>query len=140
LMREATSAMSQGLLILHDGTIVFSNNSLPAMLEIPETLGSTGGLWRDVFRFCVKRGDLGPADEPMETLRAWEENVSNGKSVEAPFKVEGREWGRVQVNLSGSAHWLAGFTGVTEVKEREAQLPRLVQRAEAAGKAKSEFL
>ena len=140
LMREATSAMSQGLLILHDGTIVFSNNALPAMLEIPETLGSIGGLWRDVFRYCVKRGDLGPTDEAMETLRVWEENVSNGKSVEATFKVEGRKWIHVEANLSGSDHWLAVFTDVTEVKEREADLTRLVQRAEAADKAKSEFL
>ncbi|MFN7104303.1 MAG: PAS-domain containing protein, partial [Pseudorhizobium sp.] len=140
LMRDATSAMSQGLLILHDGTIVFSNNALPAMLEIPEALGSPGAQWREVFRFCVKRGDLGAADEAMETLRHWEENVSQGNSVEVTFKVDGRKWIHVEANLSGNDHWLAVFTDVTEVKEREAELTRLVQRAEAADKAKSEFL
>ena len=140
LMREATSAMSQGLLILHDGTIVFSNNALPTMLEIPESLGSPGALWRDLFRFCVKRGDLGPTDEAMEALRAWEENVSTGQSVAATFCVEGRKWVQIEANLSGSDHWLAVFTDVTEIKEREAELTRLVQRAEAADKAKSEFL
>lgn len=140
LMREATSAMSQGLLILHDGTIVFSNNALPSMLEIPEELGEPGALWRDVFRHCVKRGDLGPTDEAMETLRAWEENVSQGTSVEATFRIEGRKWIHVEANLSGSEHWLAVFTDVTEIKEREQELTRLVQRAEAADKAKSEFL
>ncbi|HEX2147252.1 MAG TPA: PAS-domain containing protein, partial [Pseudorhizobium sp.] len=140
LMREATSAMSQGLLILNEGTIVFSNNALQAMLEIPEDLGNTGGLWRDVFRYCVKRGDLGPTDEAMETLRTWEENISQGKSVEATFKIGGRKWIHVEANLSGSDHWLAVFTDVTEVKEREQELTRLVQRAEAADKAKSEFL
>lgn len=140
LMREATSAMSQGLLILHDGTIVFSNNALATMLEIPEELGNPGAQWRDVFRHCVKRGDLGPSDEAMETLRAWEENVSQGNSVEATFKIEGRKWIHVEANLSGSDHWLAVFTDVTDVKEREQELTRLVQRAEAADKAKSEFL
>ena len=140
LMREATSAMSQGLLILHDGTIVFSNNALPAMLEIPESLGAPGSLWRDVFRFCVKRGDLGPTDEAMETLRLWEENVSEGRSVQATFRIEGRKWINVEANLSGSDHWLAVFTDVTDVKDREAELTRLVERAEAADRAKSEFL
>ncbi|MCJ8519493.1 PAS domain S-box-containing protein [Pseudorhizobium tarimense] len=140
LMREATSAMSQGLLILHEGTIVFSNNALPTMLDIPEELGDPGALWRDLFRHCVKRGDLGPTDEAMETLRAWEEDVSQGKSVEATFKIEGRKWIQVEANLSGSDHWLAVFTDVTDVKERERELTRLVQRAEAADKAKSEFL
>jgi PAS domain S-box-containing protein len=140
LMRDATSAMSQGLLILHDGMIVFSNNALPAMLEIPEALGSPGAMWREVFRFCVKRGDLGPTDEAMETLRTWEESVSQGQSVEVTFKVDGRKWIHVEANLSGNDHWLAVFTDVTDVKEREAELTRLVQRAEAADKAKSEFL
>ncbi|WP_244665757.1 response regulator [Pseudorhizobium halotolerans] len=140
LMREATGAMSQGLLILHDGVIMFSNKSLPAMLEIPESLGSPGSLWRDVFRYCVKRGDLGPTDEAMEILRLWEENVSQGNSVEATFRIEGRKWINVEANLSGDDHWLAVFTDVTDVKEREAELTRLVERAEAADRAKSEFL
>lgn len=140
LMREATSAMSQGLLVLHDGTIVFSNNALSAMLEVPESFSAPGALWRDVFRFCVKRGDLGPADEAMEMLRTWEENVSAGNSVSATFCVEGRKWVQVEANLSGSDHWLAVFTDVTEIQERETELRRLVQRAEAADKAKSEFL
>ena len=140
LMREATGAMSQGLLILHDGTIMFSNASLAAMLEIPESLGAPGSLWRDVFRYCVKRGDLGPTDEAMETLRLWEENVAQGNSVQATFRIEGRKWVNVEANLSGDEHWLAVFTDVTEVKEREAELTRLVERAEAADRAKSEFL
>ncbi len=140
LMREATGAMSQGLVILHDGTVVFSNNALQGMLEIPETLGIAGSLWRDILRFCVKRGDLGSADAAMETLRTWEDNVAAGKAVSATFCVEGRKWVQAEVNVSGSDHWLAVFTDVTEMKEREVELTRLVDRAEAADKAKSEFL
>jgi PAS domain S-box-containing protein len=140
LMREATSAMSQGLLILHDGTIVFSNNALSAMLEIPETFSTPGALWRDLFRYCVKRGDLGPIEEAMEALRTWEDNIGAGRSVSATFCVDGRKWVQVEANLSGSEHWLAVFTDVTEIQERETELRRLVERAEAADKAKSEFL
>mgnify|MGYP003626782111 CR=1 FL=1 len=46
----------------------------------------------------------------METLRAWEENVSQGDSVEVTFKVDGRKWIHVEANLSGNDHWLAVFT------------------------------
>src|SRR3546814_13228397 len=53
LMREATGAMSQGLLILHEGTVVFSNNALPAMLEIPEPLGEPRSEERRVGKECV---------------------------------------------------------------------------------------
>src|SRR3546814_11763762 len=98
-MREATGAMSQGLLILHEGTVVFSNNALPAMLEIPEPLGEPSSLWRDLFRFCVKRGDLGPAAEALEALRSWEDNVNAGKPVEGTFYVEDSTWVQVQAQL-----------------------------------------
>lgn len=140
LMRDATSAMSQGLLILHDGEIIFSNDALPAMLDMPAEMVGAGGLWRDLFRYCVERGDLGTSEEAAATLQAWEDNVAAGKPVFAAFRVEGRKWIQVEAKLTGSDHWLAVFTDVTEMKSREEELTRLLQRAEAADRAKSEFL
>jgi len=140
LMRDATSAMSQGLLILHDGEIIFSNDALSNMLDMPAEMVMPGGMWRDIFRFCVERGDLGTPEEAAETLRAWEENVAIGRPVHASFRVEGARWIQVEGNLTGSDHWLAVFTDVTDMKDREEELTRLLQRAEAADRAKSEFL
>ena len=140
LMRDATSAMSQGLLILHDGEIIFSNDALSHMLDMPAEMVLPGGLWRDIFRFCVERGDLGTPEEAAETLRVWEENVAIGRPVHASFRVEGAKWIQVEANLTGSDHWLAVFTDVTEMKQREEDLTRLLHRAEAADRAKSEFL
>ncbi len=140
LMRDATSAMSQGLLILHDGEIIFSNDALPAMLDMPAEMVCAGGVWRDLFRYCVERGDLGTPEEAAATLMAWEDNVAAGKPVFAAFRIEGAKWIHVEAKLTGSDHWLAVFTDVTEMKSREEELTRLLQRAEAADRAKSEFL
>ncbi|MBW6423173.1 response regulator [Rhizobium sp. XQZ8] len=140
LMRDATSAMSQGLLILHDGEIIFSNDALSAMLDMPAEMVMPGGLWRDIFRFCVERGDLGTPEEAGVTLRTWEENVAIGRPVHASFRVHGTKWIQVEANQTGSDHWLAVFTDVTDMKDREEELTRLLQRAEAADRAKSEFL
>ncbi len=140
LMRDATSAMSQGLLILHDGEIIFSNDALSSMLDMPADMTRAGCVWRDIFRFCVTRGDLGTAEETSEILRNWEESVAAGKPVSATFRVHGRKWIHVDANITGSDHWLAIFTDVTEAKEREGELTRLLHRAEAADRAKSEFL
>lgn len=140
LMRDATSAMSQGLLILHDGFIVFSNNALATMLELPEELAANGSAWRDIFRFCLKRGDLGDHEQALTAVRAWETAVEAGKPVAITFRVDDRKWVQVDANLTGDDHWLAVFTDITEMKEREHDLTRLLQRAEAADRAKSEFL
>lgn len=140
LMRDATSAMSQGLLILHDGLIVFSNNALAAMLDLPDDLAGIGSAWRDIFRFCQKRGDLGSHDQAMDALRSWETSMELGKSVALTFLIAEKKWVQIEAKLTGDDHWLAVFTDVTELKQREQDLTRLLQRAEAADRAKSEFL
>ncbi|MGI2031415.1 response regulator [Rhizobium panacihumi] len=140
LMRDATSAMSQGLLILHDGFIVFSNNALAAMLDLPENLATVGSAWRDIFRFCHKRGDLGGHDQAMDALRSWETSIELGHPVALTFLIESKKWVQVEAKLTGDDHWLAVFTDITEMKLREQELTRLLQRAEAADRAKSEFL
>ena len=140
LMRDATSAMSQGLLILRDGEIIFGNDALPKMLEIPCELLTPGRPWREMFRFCVARGDFGDTVAAGRALRSWDENVQAGRQVVADFEIEGRRWIRAEANMTGSDHWLAVFTDITESKQRESELTQLVQRAEAADRAKSEFL
>ncbi len=140
LMRDATSAMSQGLLILRDGEVELSNDALPAMLEIPVDMVSPGSQWRDLFRYCVRRGDLGASGEALGTFRSLEDNMAAGKPFFASFKIENRKWVQVEARQTDSDHWLAVFTDVTDVKAREEDLTRLLQRAEAADRAKSEFL
>ncbi|WP_180356042.1 response regulator [Aliirhizobium smilacinae] len=140
LMRDATSAMSQGLLILRDGQVELCNDAISAMLEIPVEMVSQGARWRDLFRYCVRRGDLGANGQAFGTFRSLEENMASGRPFFASFKIENRKWVQVEARQTDSAHWLAIFTDVTDVKAREEDLTRLLQRAEAADRAKSEFL
>lgn len=140
LMHDATSAMSQGLLILHNGAIIFSNDALAGMLDMPPDLIAPGGQWLDLFRFCARRGDLGPSDEAIATFRSWDECVKAGQPVQASFQVDGKKWIRFEATPTGGDQWLAIFTDITDVKEREAELTGLLARAEAADRAKSEFL
>eukprot|EP00913_Durusdinium_trenchii_P008152 g7649.t1 len=140
LMRDATSAMSQGLLILHDGEVELSNDALPSMLEIPADMTAPGAQWREIFRYAVRRGDLGGHEDAVRTLRQLEENIAAGAPFYASFKIENRKWVQVEARQTSSDHWLAVFTDVTETKAREAELTRLLARAEAADRAKSEFL
>ncbi|MDE1157968.1 MAG: response regulator [Neorhizobium sp.] len=154
LMRDATSAMSQGLLIMHDGRIVFANDALAGMLDVPVAALGVGASWRDLFRICAGRGDFGGPADAAATLRGWEESVQAGKSVFASFPLKARpapsrdaddegqgpRWIQIEANLTRSDHWLVVFTDVTEAKLRETDLTRLLARAEAADRAKSEFL
>jgi PAS domain S-box-containing protein len=140
LMRDATGAMSQGLLILKDGQVELTNDALAMMLEIPVDMVAPGAAWRDVFRYCVRRGDLGASGEALGTFRSLEDNMASGEPFFASFKIDNRKWVQVEARQTGSEHWLAVFTDVTDVKAREEDLTRLLQRAEAADRAKSEFL
>jgi PAS domain S-box-containing protein len=140
LMRDATSAMSQGLLILHEGEVELSNDALSGMLEIPAGMTAPGAQWREIFRHAVRRGDLGNHQEAMATLRSLEANIDSGIPFYASFKIEDRKWVQVEARQTSSDHWLAVFTDVTEAKTREEELTRLLARAEAADRAKSEFL
>ncbi|AYD01892.1 response regulator [Neorhizobium sp. NCHU2750] len=140
LMRDATGAMSQGLLILKDGQVELSNDALSAMLEIAPAMVAPGAQWRDLFRYCVRRGDLGASDEAHGTFRSLEDNMASGEPFFASFKIDNRKWVQVEARQTSSEHWLAVFTDVTDVKAREEDLTRLLARAEAADRAKSEFL
>ncbi len=140
LMRDATGAMSQGLLIFRDGQVELSNDALPVMLEIVPEMVEPGAQWRDLFRHCVRRGDLGASGEALGTFRSLEDRIAAGQPFVTSFKIENRKWVQVEARQTDSEHWLAVFTDVTEVKAREEDLTRLLQRAEAADRAKSEFL
>jgi PAS domain S-box-containing protein len=140
LMRDATSTMSQGLLILNNGSVEFANNALAAMLEIPAHLVAAGAPWRAIFRLASKRGDLGAKRDALETHRSLKQNIAAGEPFVLSFRIEARRWVQVEARRTGGDQWLAVFTDVTDSKAREEELTRLLQRAEAADRAKSEFL
>jgi PAS domain S-box-containing protein len=138
LMKDATHAMSQGLLIVEDGRVMLSNDSLADMLDIPPTALAAGSEWSDIFAHCATRGDFGPDVE--EVRSRWGKCVLSRQSFSLTFHIAEQRWVQMEASLSAANRWLVVFTDVTEVKEREKELQRLLSRSEAADKAKSEFL
>ena len=138
MMRDATHAMSQGLAIVRDGVIKLSNDGLAEVLRIPAELTEVGREWIDLFQFCANRGDF--HDNAVETLEEWRANIAARQPISTVFHVGGERWVNMEATISERQHWVALFTDVTELKQREEDLTELLSRAEAADRAKSEFL
>ncbi len=138
LMEDATRAMSQGLLIVQDGNILLASEPLSEILAIPPEYLAVGRGWIDLFRFCAERGDFHGQED--EILQSWRDNIAAKKPISTPFHVAGERWVNLDATISERQHWVALFTDVTEAKQREAELERLLSRAEAADRVKSEFL
>ncbi|MBW9115215.1 response regulator [Rhizobium cauense] len=138
LMHDATQAMSQGLLIVQDGTILLASDPLSDILAIPPEYLAVGRGWIDLFRFCAERGDFHGEEDGI--LQGWRDNIAAKRPISTPFHVAGKRWVNLDATISERQHWIALFTDVTEAKEREAELERLLSRAEAADRVKSEFL
>ncbi|WP_112604679.1 response regulator [Rhizobium sp. WW22] len=138
LMADAMQAMSQGLLIVQDGTIMLANDRLKDMLKLPADLLDVGKNWSAAFDYCAQRGDFG---EDAETLRAsWGESIAVGKPISCVFQIKGDRWMQLDAALGEHRRWTVALTDVTEMKEREADLQLLLARSNAADRAKSEFL
>ncbi|WP_195909519.1 response regulator [Rhizobium tubonense] len=138
LMRDATHAMSQGLLIVEAGIIMLTNDVLPDMLRVPPDYLQAGEHWARAFEHCAARGDFG--DEPEALRLAWGESIQSRKPISTVFRVANERWIQLEATISAGDRWMLVLTDVTEMKEREAELQRLLARSEAADKAKSEFL
>ncbi|MET0748371.1 MAG: response regulator, partial [Rhizobium sp.] len=138
LMAEATHAMSQGLLIVEHDVILLSNDALSAMLQIPAAWLAAGQNWVEALRQCAVRGDLGADWEAI--LAEWTAKVARRQPISAALHVAGERWIQMDASMSAADRWLVVFTDVTETKDREKELQRLLARSEAADRAKSEFL
>ncbi|MEZ2130435.1 MULTISPECIES: response regulator [unclassified Sinorhizobium] len=138
MMKDATHAMSQGLLIVQEGVIILSNDALSEILRIPPDYLAAGKTWADTFGYCAARGDFGAESEKL--YEAWQESIAAKRPISFMFHVAGECWVQMEAGVSERQHWMVLFTDVTEMKEREEELQRLLRRAETADRAKSEFL
>ncbi|MDS7597743.1 response regulator [Agrobacterium tumefaciens] len=139
-MQGATRAMAQGLVLIEQGTIIFSNEAMARMFDVPPELLEPGRGWGEAFNYCAQRGDFGTCDEAEKTLQTWRLNVQENRPFSWTVHVRGEIWLNLEATISSGNYWLAIVTDVTEMKLREAELQRLLSRAEAADRAKSEFL
>ncbi|MDM9628951.1 response regulator [Rhizobium sp. S152] len=138
LLQDATQAMSQGLMIVQNGRTLLASDPLAEILDIPSDYLAVGREWIDLFRFCAERGDFHGDEDAI--LQGWRTHIAAGKPISTPFHVRGERWVNLDATMSERQHWVALFTDVTDAKEREVELQRLLERAEAADRVKSEFL
>ncbi|WP_436001277.1 response regulator [Rhizobium sp. LjRoot30] len=138
VIQDATRVMAQGLLVVENGEIVLSNDATAKILHVPPTLTAPGKRWSAIFDHCAERGDFG--DNPESLRRAWDENIQQHRPISAAFMTAGTTWVQLEVTFSDGGHWMVVLNDLTEMKQREEELRRLLARSEAADRAKSEFL
>ena len=140
LMKDAVSSMSQGLLIVEDGVVVLSNEALSTMISMPPQLLQPGALMQDVLQSCIDRNIAGfDGEEPVDASE-FGRILFTGKPASLTVFSGYQRWLRLDVTPTSRGRDVMVFSDITDLKDREDELRRLVTRAETADKAKSEFL
>jgi len=135
----ATSAMAQGLCIIENNVIRFSNKQLHEQLEVPDELLEPGRDWQDFFNFCFDRGDYSRTDRKA-ALKEIADCAANGKNYTVEHKKPDGRWVRMDTHVAGGGIMVMTTSDVTDARVREGDLAVLLEKAEDADRAKSEFL
>lgn len=139
LLRKSFDVMTQGILIHRNGVILFANNKLAEMLEIPPKLINPGASFAEFIKFGIDRGDErdAPCNEVLSVAQAkiaddeeqiFERTTPSGKTIQ------------LKVNAGSEGERVATYTDVTKDRKREAELAQARHEALKADRAKSEFL
>ena len=140
LLRVATGAMAQGLMVTNETKIQFVNDSFKELLEVPDDVATIGTDLNDFFDFCQARGDYG-SDENARNVRSRNiEHHRNGTAHSLERQTKSGRWLRIDANPTANNSMVITYTDITEAKHREEELQELVIKAEMADRAKSEFL
>jgi signal transduction histidine kinase/CheY-like chemotaxis protein len=138
LMDRALVSMAQGLLMISsNGTVLMCNGAVERLLELPDGLIQVGGGWEHIFAYCNARGDFG-ADSAAFLDKLRREAEARLPS-DVTFCVAGTRWVRLEVKPTEDGA-IGMFTDVTELRQRQEDLERLLRRAAKADRAKSDFL
>jgi signal transduction histidine kinase len=140
-LKEVLDAMPEGVVLLdREGRYVFWNAPYAEMYHRSADLFAVGDRLVDVLRVGVERGDYPEAEgreaawlaererQIMETGERYEQRLSDGR------------WLLIEDRRTADGGILGLRVDVTEMKEQTLALARAVQAAEAANRAKSEFL
>ncbi|MCF3638903.1 PAS-domain containing protein [Rhizobium sp. TRM95111] len=140
LVKDAVSAMGQGLLIIDGGRVVLANEALFDMVALPRDLLAPGASIDDIFASCEERGIHGYVGDQRIEARQFHELIAPDRHASITILSGLQRWIQLDATPTGHGRLVLVFSDITEMKDREEELRRLVERAEMADKAKSEFL
>lgn len=133
MMDEAASSMAQGLLIVDEQQIVFSNGQLAEILELPEEHVKPGASMRDMIIYSGERGDYGDSRTPEQVADDFIHKVKSGEAYQTERLMPSGRMVHTNVNPRTEIGAVATYTDITEISQA-------LEKAEEAERAKSEFL
>ncbi|MCP8894058.1 response regulator [Shinella daejeonensis] len=141
LVKDAVSSMSQGLLIVEGREVVLSNPALLEMIAMSPALLAPGNDVGAILDYCAACGvPAGRQDEGLVEASQFPARVLAGESLSLTLRSAAGRWIRLDATSTGYDRSVLVFTDITDLKSREEELRRLVERAETADRVKSEFL
>jgi signal transduction histidine kinase len=140
LLRMVFEEIREGLAVVDaERRLVTWNRRFLELLEIPERLVAVGAPIGEIVRFQAARGEFGKVDVDDEVERRMESNWPD-KPLDLRRKTRnGRSVALHRKPISGGG-WLTIYSDITETERTSAALRDAVRAAEAASRAKSEFL
>jgi PAS domain S-box-containing protein len=140
LVRNATDTMPEGLMVIEGELIVFANPSLAAVLNLPAELLASGNRWEDVFRATSLQNQDNDEESIADGVSRFRNAMAIRKDVSYSFRLNDERWVRLDMRSRDDGQSVILCSDQTTAMRREGELKRLVARAEAADRAKSEFL
>lgn len=138
MLRAAVDNISQGLLVVDETRLVpVINARATELLQLPATLAHPGVEFDSILEFQLDRGDF-TAAEPVRGL-AESGGLAGGDTVYRRARTDGTVL-EVRTRLLESGLAIRTFTDVTEQERSARVLADARDAAEAAAKARSEFL
>ncbi|MBB1250344.1 ATP-binding protein [Rhizobium sp. G21] len=136
LIKNATETMPQGVCVIENDQIVFANNALARIFEVPVDAVAVGNDWRVGFDAIPLGGD---DEDPVMLRREAEQAIGGRRDFTRLYQLQSGRWFKVELRWS-DAQGVMLVSDQTRTVERESELQRLVAKAETADKVKSEFL
>ncbi|HVK91393.1 MAG TPA: PAS-domain containing protein, partial [Mycoplana sp.] len=140
LVKDAMTAMSQGLLIIDKDRIELANERLFSMLDVPAELLRQGAAVEDLIEHSARRGLFGMVGEERVDVRDFLKLLVRDRQISIVFRNSTENWLQLEARPTEHGRIVLVFSDISELKAREDELRGLVVRAETADKAKSEFL
>ena len=142
ILREASSVMEQGLIVIEDNNIIYVNEAYRDILNLPADYTLIDQNFENALRTLLSRGEferelLSHSNEYRNFMNAFQQREYYTSVV---YFEKLSRWVKVEIIPAGENRVVVVFNNVTELKLRERELEKMLIRAESADRAKSEFL